>query len=309
MKNIYKYLLGVVAVVLGMSSCDSDEGVSPTVDLATMNFRATAQPGKILLEWDVPEGEPGYFYMKMHYFDPREKKDHNIVISPYAKSMVIENTRKRYGAAYDFTFTPYSETDTPGESFVLEGCRSEAAEVQASTERVPLNLKAASFAANTAQPGSSNTLDKICDGLKDTFYETQYGVTTPANRWIDVDLGEEMERFEIETWNRNAANNVPKDIKLYKITKLGDENVDMDQPFLTYTNPNKTASAQNIKMVPAEGEPALTNKVRYLRYCANGTKADGTFVPHWHLAEFSVSKVIMSRFDPEEDEKPIYDAQ
>lgn len=296
----------MVAIAWGMSSCNSDdEGVPPTVDLSIMNFRSTEQPGSILLEWDVPEENPGYFYMKMHYYDPREKKDYSIIVSPYTKSLVIENTRKRYGAVYDFTFTPYSETDTPGEPFTLEGCTSGAAEKTVSVERIPLNLDITRFVTNSQDPGEGQ-LAGICDGNKDTFFHTSWRGDGKPYHWIDVDLGEEVDRFEIDTWNRKGAGaNYPNQVKLYNINAMEDPDVDMDAPFYTYDHPNKTSGAESVKMIPAQEEPALTKKVRYLRYCPDGTGGS----VFWHIAEFAVSKVIITEFDPEEDEKPVYDVQ
>lgn len=302
MKNIYEYIvMGTLALATCFVSCNDDEGVVPTVQLDAMNFRSEAGEGQIILRWDKPRDNPGYMYMKMEYTDPREKKFYNISISPYSDSIVIENTRARYGDAYSFKFTPYSESDTPGNPYVLNGCKSGPAPKTVSVERENIKLTVNSLYTNAQEP-SEGPLKNLVDGSKSTFFHTVWSGGGPDGaHWLDVDLGEELDRFEIYTCNRNGGSNHPTEVKLYPISKLNDSDVDMENPMLVYAPAVGGNGAENEVMFPAQDESALTTPIRGFRYCA---KSGSVF---WNLAELAVRKVIINTYDPEVDEVPIYD--
>ena len=75
MNIFYKYLLiGIAVCTAALTSCSNDEeGTAPVIDMETMNFTATPGEGQITLSWQVPEN-PGYLYLQLEYYDPREKK-------------------------------------------------------------------------------------------------------------------------------------------------------------------------------------------------------------------------------------------
>lgn len=302
MKHLLKYLLGTAACLMTLAACsDSEEGIVPPTDLQTLNFRSEPGPGTITLKWNLPDN-PDYYYLQLTYLDPREKKDRMLTISSYTDSLVIENTRARYGE-YTFTLTPFSETGTPGTPITLKAT-SGPAEKTLTTSRIPVSLTSDNFTTNAQEP-SEGPLSNICDGNASTFFHSNWSGNSPANHWIDVDFGEPLERFEIVTLNRhnNAVNN-PNGVRCFRLSSLGDTSVDMDTatPFLSYTCTNLGAGQQNSIIFPAIEEDALTEPIRYMRFVTrgNGNK-------YWNLAEFSINKIVVTVYDPEVDEVPEYD--
>ena len=299
MKNLKKYMMmGALALAIGFTSCsDDDDVVVPTADLASFNFTHEPGEGEITLKWNVTPETAGFMYMKMVYTDPRDKVTRTVTISPYTTEIVIPNTRARYGANYSFTFTPYSETDTPGTSFTLDNCKSNPAAATTTVERIPLTIN--SYSTNAQEP-SEGPLKGLFDGNPSTFFHSAWSTNMGPNHWITVELSEEADRFEIVTINRDGGNNHPDNVKLYKVSSLDDNNFDVEKPIFTYKHKNRGRGGENQQMCPLQEDPAFKEPVKFLRYLA-----DGGGSVFWHLAEFSVNKVILHKYDPETDEKEV----
>ena len=299
MKNLQKYMMmGALALAVGFTSCsDDEEDVVPTADLASMNFSHEPGAGEITLKWDVPAENPGFMYMTMVYTDPRDKVTRTQTISPYTEEIVIPNTRARYGSSYSFTFTPYSETDTPGKSFVLDNCKSNAAPATTTVERVPISILGYS---TKAQEPSEGPLKDMFDGNRSTFFHSAWSVDKGPNHWVTVELEEALTRFEIATVNRNGGGSNPSYVKLYKVSSLDQAETDLEHPFYEYEHKNRGSGGEFTKMCPEQSEPDFKEPVKFLRYLAKG--GNSTF---WHLAEFDVNKVILHTYDPETDEEEV----
>lgn len=299
MKNLHKYILmGSLFLSIGLTSCNNDDVVVvPTADLASMNFTHEPGEGQITIKWDVPAENPGFMYMTMVYTDPRDKVTKTKTISPYTEEIVIPETRARYKDSYSFTFTPYSETNTPGQSFTLDKCSSLAAPATTTVEKIKLSL--ADVTTNAAEP-SEGPLANLTDGNTSNFFHTAWSVDKGDKHWVDLDLGEEVTRFEIHTWNRNGGSNHPKEVKLYRLSSMDDNSIDMENGyFYQYTHPATAAGAEAQVMYPAQNDDEMSQPVRYLRYYA---KSSATF---WHLAEMEINKVIVHIYDPETDETEV----
>lgn len=299
MKNLHKYILaGSLIFSMGLTSCNEEEpSVQPTADLASMNFSHEPGEGEITIKWTVPAENPGFMYMTMVYTDPRDNVTRTKTISPYTQEVVIPNTRARYGDVYSFTFTPYSETDTPGTSFTLDKCSSLPAPATTTVEKVKLSL--AELWTNAQEP-SEGPLANLTNGNTSDFFHSMWSNSggPEAYHYVDIDLGEEVTRLEIHTWNRSTgAANIPIDVKLYKLSQLKDESIDMENGyFYSYRHPSQAISAECSVMYPAQEDDEMQEAVRYLRYYAKST------TKFWHMAEMEISKVIIHTYDPETDE-------
>ena len=288
--------MGAMALAVGFTSCsDDDDAIVPTADLSSMNFTFEPGAGEITLKWDVPAENPGFMYMTMSYTDPRDKKTRVQTISPYTTEIVIPNTRARYGSEYSFTFTPYSETDTPGSAFVLDNCSSLAAPATTTVERVPMTIQG--YTTNAQEPGEG-PLAEMFDNNRSTFFHSAWSVDAGENHWVTVDLGEEVDRFEIVTINREGGGANPSHVKLYKVSSLDEPETDLEHPFFEYDHKDRSSGAENSQMCPGKDDPAFKDPVRFLRYLAKG--GGNNF---WHLAEFDVNKIILHIYDPETDEE------
>lgn len=299
MKNLKKYMMmGALALTMGFTSCsDDDDAVVPTVDLASMNFTHEPGEGEITLKWNLPGENPGFMYILMEYTDPRDKVTHKQTISPYTDELVIPNTRARYGANYSFKFTPYSETGTPGTSFVLENCKSNAAPATTTVERIPINIQGYS---TNAQDPVEGPLNEMFDGNRGTFFHSSWHEPSPDNHWVTVDLGEAVTRLEIVTVNRNGGGSNPSQVKLYKVESLEQEDTDIDNPIYSYEHKNRGSGGEFQQMCPMQTEPEFKEPVRFLRYSAVGGNTK-----FWHLAEFAVNKIVLHVYNPETDEEEV----
>lgn len=316
MKTKIFALTAVSCLALGLTSCSEDlgpsgkelTGAAPTVDLSAFNFTATPQPGKILLQWTKPDSATAskFDYMRVTYLDPRTKQQMVYNVSEYESSIVIDKTRQRYGDTYNFTFTPYNlDSDEPGKAFTLEKAYSLAAPIDTVETNEAIQLAVTNFQTNAQQP-TEGPLANICDGDNSTFFHTNWSnPEVAAKHWIDVDLGQELTRFKIETINRNQANNSPRDVTIYAISSLGDKNADMTTPLWSGTMENRGNSATNIIYVPnQDGEP-LAQPVRFIRYVAEHNDGSGGSTKFWNLAEWKAYVYSRSIFNPETDEKEV----
>ena len=289
-------LLFILCTLLSCSN-DSEEKV-PTADLTQMNFRYEPGAGEIKLMWDMPEGDPGFYYMKINYYDPKEKKDKMVVVSSYASFIIIDNTRARYNGQYKFTLTPYSVTDTPGQAYTLEAESGPAPKTTTVTlEEIPLS--ASSFYGNAT--AVDYPLDNLCnDNYADLYHTDWKNPNIASYHYIDIDLGQDVEYFKLHTWNRSSnAGDCPGTVRLYRINQLNDPNVNMDAPMYEYTHPKTGNGEEATIMYPSQDDSALNPPVRYLRYCSIVSAAGHKF---WNLAEIKINKVIVSVYDPEVDE-------
>ena len=307
MKSLYTYLMiGSMALSsVAFTSCSDDDGVTPTIDLQTLNFTHEPGAGQITLKWTAPTDpeNAGFQYMRLTYTDPRDKKTYVHNLSPYSKEIVIPNTRARYGATYSFTFVPYSESDTPGTPFVLDKCSSNAAPVAIkSTERKKLNVKAANLWTNS-QEQSEGPLEQLVDGIKggSNFFHTIWSGNVPAYSYVDIDLGKEVDRLEIQSWNRVNGGGFPQKVSWYRLEKMQDENVDITKDaFYTYDH-KQGSGAQFAAMFPTSYEDPAMKPVRYLRYCGNPLAPNAS----WHMSELEFYEVIVNLYNPETDEEEV----
>lgn len=300
MNNIIKLLhatLILMAIGVFAACGDNEKSVTPSVDLSSLNFKAEPGKGEIKITWDKLPETPDFMYMTMTYTDPRDGQKKVKTISPYSQEITIPQTRARFGDAYSFAFTPYSPTKTAGKTFLLDKCHSLPAEATVTVIRTPITIEAIT---TNAQEPTEGPLANLTDGNKSTFFHTAWSQDCGPNHWITVDMGQELDRFEIVTINRSGArNNFPNQVKLYRLNSMNDNNVDIDGGVLfSYQHPSTQAGAECSVMYPAQDQPAMKQRMRYLRYLANGTGGSA----FWHLAEFSINKVTVKKFDPETDE-------
>lgn len=307
MKKFTKYLLiGIAVCTVVLTSCSGDEeGTAPVIDMETMNFTATPGEGQITLSWQVPEN-PGYLYLQLEYYDPREKKMNKKNFSIFTQEYVVENTRARYGAAYNFKFTPYSDTGTAGTPVELKGITSGAAPIVNAVVEEKLELGTTSFKA--LDDNGVKKIDMICDGITDQQENLYHTATSNVPHYVDIDLGAELSRFKIKAYNSNKHDGVnagnPKNVKVFRLSSLGDTSVNVstdDALIRSVELPNAGKSVTNEFICPDENSGELEMPVQYIRfYATSGTT-------YWNLAELEIYKVDYITSNPEIDEVEEYD--
>lgn len=307
MKIFYKYLLlGIAVCTAALTSCSNDEeGTAPVIDMETMNFTATPGEGQITLSWQVPEN-PGYLYLQLEYYDPREKKINKKNFSIFTQEYVVENTRARYGAAYNFKFTPYSDTGAAGTPVELKGITSGAAPIVNAVVEEKLELGTANFKA--LDDNGVKVIDMICDGITDQQENLYHTATTDVPHYVDINLGEELSRFKIKTYNSNKHDGAnvgnPTNVKIFRLSSLEDTSVDVgtdDALICSVGLPNVGKSVTNEFIYPAEDSDELETPVQYIRFYATSETT------YWNLAELEIYKVDYIISNPEVDEVEEYD--
>ena len=98
-KYIFSALVGMAALV----SCDSNitdfeyqgyTGAPKTIDASAVTSEAL--PGAIRLNWTVP-ADSTFSYMKISYVNPANQETVTNVVSIHTRTLLIENTLKKYG--------------------------------------------------------------------------------------------------------------------------------------------------------------------------------------------------------------------
>ena len=125
-KNIF--LLAVTLLLIGFASC-SDEDTKPIIPSDVIDLSADTQdkPGYIVLRWATPDDNT-IRYIKVSYYDYLLEQDVVRLASVYADSVLIPDTRKKFGE-YEFKVQSYSETGDAGNVQTIKAV-SEPAPVQ-----------------------------------------------------------------------------------------------------------------------------------------------------------------------------------
>lgn len=211
MKRIL-YLIAIVASFT-LASCSSDD-VAPITPSNISNIASEALPGQIKLTWDVP-ADKNLDYVQISYYDHLEKKEMLRLASVYSDSIIIPNTRAKYGD-YNFTFVPVSSTKTYGTPTQFTA-KSGPAPTTTIVDVMPLNLKAEDLFTDAQEP-SEGPLANIIDGNVGTFFHGAWSVDFgPLPHYIVVKLPRKVDlfRFSYTTRNAAAAGNHPKEMNIY----------------------------------------------------------------------------------------------
>lgn len=206
MKLDIKYMLAALAVI-GMCSCDDNLEVfevtgSSATPVAVENIRSEALPGQILLRWDVPAGAD-YQYVQVKYTDPLLKEDVYRVASLGTDSLLIDNTRARFGE-YEFRFQSFNYYDEGGEVKTVKAVSGKAP----ATETVTLKkiaLTESQLSSNYPEP-TEGPIKNLLDGDVNTFFHTRWSSPQyDMPHYIQVDLNEPHENFCFYYQNRNGS--------------------------------------------------------------------------------------------------------
>ena len=210
------FLLTFLSTAMLWTGC-SDDDENTIVPAELQNIQAVSEaPGQITLSWDYPEDLSTIKYVRVKYYDPYTGQNINKLTSTYSNSMIVENTRAKYGE-YTFTLQPFSPSDTGGEVYTVH-CTSQPAQATASE----VTLTAANLSTchiNTAV-GDGDDISALLDGSTDTYFST---ITTlsfdPENNahYLQVTLpdGIELTDFQFSYATRNHAGGKPVWIELY----------------------------------------------------------------------------------------------
>ena len=224
MRNIL-YLFAIVAS-FALFSCSSDDvaAVKPS-DIS--NIRHEEQAGAIKLMWDLP-ADKNLAYVQVTYFDPLTKKDALRLASVYGDTLLIPDTRQKYGD-YNFTLQAFSETETPGTALDYTARSGAAPTIIRVIDQKQLQLSADGLFTDAQEP-SEGPIANLLDGNSNTFFHARWsGGPTPLPHYIVVKLPKKIEAmsFEYTTRNAAAAGNHPKTMNIYVSNEFDGETYDV----------------------------------------------------------------------------------
>lgn len=289
--KINKYVMVIAFLWMACACDDSDNQALPCSDI--INLSSVSGEGQIELKWDYPEGDNTIRYIEIRFFDPAKQKDVKQTVSVYSNSLLIKDTRQKYGE-YHFQVQPFSRTCTPGNIH----------EVTATSLRAPVVYKffSTEFALTAndlyVEGIKDSKPENLLDGNNETFVNTDYSKPAGTVFWIDFTLPKEQEFLKFSYINRNhTAASFPAKIECWVKAQEGDEWTLM-----------KTLTAEEY-LLPTEplgqfisSEYPAPFGFKYFRFRVLETH---TGKPNFSLAEFRVFDVSYTFVDPEADDSSI----
>ena len=177
-KNIF--LLAVTLLLIGFASC-SDEDTKPIIPSDVIDLSADTQdkPGYIVLRWATPDDNT-IRYIKVSYYDYLLEQDVVRLASVYADSVLIPDTRKKFGE-YEFKVQSYSETGDAGNVQTIKAV-SEPAPVQVvfgESKQIALTVDQLS---TNAQEKSEGPIANLIDGNTASYFHTSWSRLPTGSR-------------------------------------------------------------------------------------------------------------------------------
>ena len=288
MKRIFIYIFLVVISSAGLCSCSSDEAEITPSEVSNLHF--SSLPGQIILRWTTPQ-DGTVECVKVTYHDPRLDQNEKRLASVYADSIVIPDTRKKFG---DYTFTV--STVSPS------GKESSPQQIVAQSEAAPVTLYnphtialTVDMLSTNAQEQTEGDISNLLDGNVDTYFCTDWHGLVPGPHWFEVELPQPIStgwQFHYSTRNNASSNYDPTDFDVYGST-------DGDEWFLIqhfdntkYDLPNGAAKSFVSPVIDARSHP-----FQFLKFIVNKTQRGAVF---FTMSEFGINAYDI--LDPEAED-------
>lgn len=290
MKKILYLITFIVSIAL--VACDKDN-VTPIQPSDISNVAYEARPGSIKLTWDVP-ADSNYKYVKVTYYDYLKKKEMMRLASVYSDSLIIPDTRQKYGE-YKFNLQPFSSTETGGSVKTITATSGPAPTTITVVDVKPLTLNAEDLFTDAQEP-SEGPIKDLLDGNTGTYFHAAWSVDKgPMPHYIVAKLPKSINglRVSYTTRNHSGSGNHPKVMNVYVSNDFDGSTYDVSG--LTHVDeftslPNGAAQSFNSE------DFVLDNEYQYVWFEINETHG-GT--KYFAMSELSVSEVILQVVDPE----------
>ncbi|MFV0505281.1 MAG: discoidin domain-containing protein, partial [Bacteroidales bacterium] len=266
---------------------NEDGGITPP-DIS--NVRSDSLPGQIVLRWDMPSDSGVIYYTKVSYYDHAKQK--NVVNLSSCDSLLVDNTLNKYGE-YNFVLTPYSHTDTPGNSTEYAGVSGHAPITEEFLDEEKLNFTEEHVEGNSIQDGNMNPPMNLFDGDESTIYHSRWRGTPPKPAWLKFDLQQEIKAFKINWGPRtDNSNGKPSDVDLFG-------SVDGEEWFLI-VNLTKEKDGLPVTQKDWFRSPMYkaTKAFKYLKLSVNDTDGNDN-KGFWSMSELEIYKVNLKIINPE----------
>ena len=290
MKKIFSLLL-IGLLGAGVTSCKDDEkqAIIPS-DITDLRADTQNKPGFMVLRWETPEDNT-IRYIKIAYHDPLLDKDVVRLASIYSDSILIPDTRKKFGE-YEFKVQTISESGDGGTVQTVKAVSEPAAVQVVFGDSKQIALTAAQLSTNAQEP-SEGPIANLIDGNTGTYFHSTWsgGGTTDggSKHWFQVDAKKALTYFKYESIARNA-NNIPDDVDI-----MGSND---GTSFELIENLTKAKNGMLMSTSPYTSPVLGVNSkpYQYIRYVVNHTNTASVF---FSMAEFKLFEVEATVVDPE----------
>lgn len=293
MKRIYLYML-VWITIGGLAACSADfERIEIPNDYlgspsTVSNITYEALSGQISLTWNVP-ADKNFYFLRVSYYDPLTKTSKSFLTTPDNNTLVIDNTRERYGD-YEFTFQTFNRKDEGSEIQTIKA-RSLAAPITETITKKKVVLTEGQLSTNNQEP-SEGPIKNLIDGSSSTFFHTRWSnpqIDMP--QYIQVNLNEALTNFQFYYQNRNGSQVGPEVLEV-QICRNGVE----WKTIATISAGLPSASqAEYTSEIYRIAEPFT-----FFRYNVTKTYGDKKY---FNLAQFALYDVTINTYNPETDEE------
>lgn len=274
--------------MIGLSSCSDDDtkAITPS-DIIDLRADTDNKPGYIVLRWNTPEDNT-IRYIKVSYYDYLLEKDEVRLASIYADSILIPDTRKKFGE-YEFKVQTVSQSGDTGTLQTVKAV-SEPAPIQTIYNETQVALVADQLSTN-AQELSEGPISNLLTEDVSTFFHSTWNNPPAGPHWFQIALNKPITTFKYESVARNGSN-IPDDIDI-----LGSNDGVNFELIKNLT----TANAGLFMNTNPYTSPVMGNESKpysYIRYSVNHTNTGTVF---FSMARFKLFEVEVTVIDPEQD--------
>lgn len=294
MKRMIMYVAAMVATFIGLQSCTADYVPFEETDdyLTTPSLieaiTSEALPGQIKLKWSVP-ADKNYYFLRVSYFDPLTKKDVSRLASAHVDSMLVDNTRKRFGE-YEFKFQTFNCKNEGSEIQIVKAVSGAAPATEQIVSERKVALTANQLSLNAA-PVEGQVADLI-DGNLNTYVNTPWQGADMAKApfYLEVVLKEPLQNLKIGYSMPASKATGPKQVKV-----------------LVSDDGNEWRELANIAsgLVTGKGETWTSELMKsetpfkYIRWIIELSTSGGKYA--WNMSEFALYDVKLDIYDPEKE--------
>lgn len=293
MNKLAFFLSGFMALSTLAACSDDDNNYEGRVS----NLTAEAREGAIQLSWDVPE-DPDFMYVKIQYYNVRQKKDFTCTASAYANTFLADGLLARDGE-YTFRLTAIGNNGGTGE-VVETTCtplpvQPVVTEKTKELEEVEMVMDLPRTPWTNAQEPSEGPLKNLFDDDTSTFFHSPWSFSQDYPQWIEFEATEAVNGVQVLTNNRGNGSKGGSPDHVQILASNDRENwTEVYEFFGSEDIPDK---AQYQSPVINCGE----TKYKYFRYNVLSSNAGGNW---WNLSEmkWKFYEVTRTVYDPENEE-------
>ena len=206
MKKLMFYICLCIGLCVSCSEDDSIDYVSQVV-----NFTAEAREGAIKLNWELPQ-DSNLLYVRIDYFNIRQKKDYVVNKSIFADSLVVDGLLARDGA-YTFRLTAVNANGQESSLYAEVSCTCLPVQPVVTTSQKEVDAEILHYETNAQEP-SEGPLDDLFDGNNDTFFHTPWTFDSPWPQWVEIEVSQPVNGATFYTINRGNGGARPGYIEI-----------------------------------------------------------------------------------------------